>query len=146
MLSGLRWPLDHHVLMQSSSIVAAADRLAAGPQRRLTGGGRLVTIRFSGECPGPRKSTTVRLNWPDDLLGHLGVQDRLHVSTIVVSTVLAAGLCSSRSRCQRRESAALGRHGSGSAKLGLQAKRGSAGCHYAVLYGCPKPTSAGKTS
>ena len=31
---------------------------------------------------------------PDDLLGHLGVQDRPHVSTTVVSTALAAGpLC-----------------------------------------------------
>ena len=79
--------------MQSASIVAAGDRLAAGPRRRLMGAPRLVTIRFSGECPGPHESTTVRLIRPDDLLGHLGVQDRPHVSTTVVSTALAAGLC-----------------------------------------------------
>ena len=53
---------------------------------------RLVAIRFSGECPRPRESTAVRLIRPDDLLGHLGVQDRPHVSTAVVSTALAAGV------------------------------------------------------
>jgi len=56
-----------------------------------------VDFRFSGECPGPRESTTVRLIRPDDPLGHLGVQDRPHVSTTVVSTTLAAGLCIRRS-------------------------------------------------
>ena len=50
-------------------------------------------FRFSGERPSPHESTTVRLIRPDDLLGHLGVQDRPHVSTAVVSTALAAGLC-----------------------------------------------------
>ena len=53
----------------------------------------LSTFRFSGECPGPRESTTVRPIRPDELLGHLGVQDRPHVSTSVVSAVLASGLC-----------------------------------------------------
>jgi hypothetical protein len=77
--------------MQSASIVAAADRLAAGPQRRLTGDHRLVTIRFSGERPRPHESTAVRLIRPDDLYGHFGVQDRPNVSTAVVSTALAAG-------------------------------------------------------
>ena len=51
----------------------------------------LYAFRFSGECPGPRGSTRVRLIRPDDLFGHLGVQDRPHVSTTVVSTALAAG-------------------------------------------------------
>jgi hypothetical protein len=50
-------------------------------------------FRFSGERPGPHKSTAVRLIRPDDLPGHLGAQDRPHVSTTVVSTALAAGLC-----------------------------------------------------
>ena len=45
-------------------------------------------FRFSGECPGRRESTTVRLIRPDDLLGHLSVQDRLYVSTTVVSAAL----------------------------------------------------------
>src|SRR5262245_27098366 len=54
------------------------------------------TFRFSGECPGPRESITVRLIRPDDRLGHLGVQDRPHVSTAGVSTALAAGLCTRR--------------------------------------------------
>jgi hypothetical protein len=78
-------------MMQSASIVAAAVRLAAGPQRPLTGDYWLVTIRFSGERPRPHESTTVRLIRPGDLLGHLGVQDRPHVSTAVVSIALAAG-------------------------------------------------------
>jgi hypothetical protein len=42
---GSLMPLDRHVLMQSSSIVTAADRLAAGPRRRLTGGHRPVAIK-----------------------------------------------------------------------------------------------------
>jgi hypothetical protein len=42
--------------------------------------------------PGPHESTAVRLIRPDDLLWHLGVQDRPHVSTTVVSMALAAGL------------------------------------------------------
>jgi hypothetical protein len=49
-------------------------------------------FRFSGERPRPRESTAVRLTRPDVLLRHLGVQDRPQVSTIVVSTALAAGL------------------------------------------------------
>jgi hypothetical protein len=49
-------------------------------------------FRFSGECPGPRESTTVHLIRPDDPLGQLGIQGRPHVSTTVVSTALAAGL------------------------------------------------------
>src|SRR6516225_8652046 len=39
-----------------------------------------------------RVTTDVRLIRPDDLLGHLDVQDRPHVSTTVVSTALATGL------------------------------------------------------
>jgi hypothetical protein len=54
--------------------------------------GKTPTFRFSGECPGPRESTTVRLIRPDDLLRHLGVQDRPHVSTTAVSEALAAGI------------------------------------------------------
>jgi hypothetical protein len=56
------------------------------------GPGTAGTIRLpldKGECPGPHESTTGRLIRPDDLLGHLGVQDRTHVSTTVVSTALA---------------------------------------------------------
>jgi len=34
-----------------------------------------AAFRFSGERPGPRESTAVRLSRPDDPLGHLGVQD-----------------------------------------------------------------------
>ena len=64
-------------------------RLAVGGQ----GQGRTADLPLSGERPGPRASTIVRLIRPDDLLGHLGGQDRLHVSTAVVSTALAAGLC-----------------------------------------------------
>jgi hypothetical protein len=52
----------------------------------------LPTFRFSGECPGPHEFTTVRLIRPDDLLGHLGVHERPHVSTTVVSIALATGL------------------------------------------------------
>jgi hypothetical protein len=64
------------------------------------------TVRFSGECPGPRESATGHLNRPDDLLGHLGVQDRPQVSTAVVSTALATGLSIRRSDLPlpRRES------------------------------------------
>jgi hypothetical protein len=54
---------------------------------------RAPTFRFSGERPRPCESTAVRLIRPDVLLGHLGVQDRPQVSTAVVSTALAAGLC-----------------------------------------------------
>ena len=49
-------------------------------------------VRFSGECPGPHESTEDHLSRLDDPLGHLGVQDRPHVSTTVVSTALATGL------------------------------------------------------
>lgn len=48
--------------------------------------------RLQGECPGPHESTTPNLSRPDDLLRHLGVQHRSHVSTAVVSNGLAAGL------------------------------------------------------
>ena len=65
--------------------------LQAWPVRR-----RGLSFRFSGERPGPHESTTVRLIRPDDLLGHLGVQDRPYVSATVVSTALAAGLCIGR--------------------------------------------------
>jgi hypothetical protein len=54
-------------------------------------------FRFSGERPGPRESTTVRLSRPDGMIGQLGVQDRLHVSTTVVSTALATGISVRRS-------------------------------------------------
>src|SRR5437660_11898573 len=56
-----------------------------------------LAFRFSGECPGPRESTADHLSRPDDLLGHLGVQDRPHASTTVVSTALATGLFIRRS-------------------------------------------------
>jgi hypothetical protein len=49
-------------------------------------------LPFSGECPGPRESTKGHLSKPDDLIGHPDVQDRLHLSTTVVSTALATGL------------------------------------------------------
>jgi hypothetical protein len=51
-----------------------------------------TTVRFSGECPGPQESTADHLSRPDDSIGHLGVQDRLYVSTTVVRTVLATGI------------------------------------------------------
>jgi hypothetical protein len=51
------------------------------------------TFRSSGECPGPHESTTACLSRLDDLFRQLGVQSRLHASTTVVSTALAAGLC-----------------------------------------------------
>ena len=78
--------------MQSASIVAATDRLAAWPQRRLTGDHRLVTIRFSGGCAGPRESITVRLTGPYGSLPLLDVQGCRRASTAVVSTALATGL------------------------------------------------------
>jgi hypothetical protein len=64
---------------------------------------RYPGLRLSGECPDPCESTAVRLIRLNDLLGHLGVQDRPHVSTTVVSIALAAGLyirgpCPSASR------------------------------------------------
>ena len=43
--------------------------------------------------PGPRQFTAGHLSRLDDLVKDLGVQDRPHVSTDVVSTVLAADLC-----------------------------------------------------
>ncbi len=43
------------------------------------------TIRFSGELPGPRESTTGHLIRPDDLLGRPGVQDLPHVSATVLA-------------------------------------------------------------
>jgi len=52
----------------------------------------LLGFRFSGELPGPHKSTAGHLSRPDDSLGHLGVQERPYVSTTVVSTALATGL------------------------------------------------------
>ncbi len=51
-----------------------------------------VAVRFSEGFPSPHKSTTVHQSRPDDLLRHLGVQDRPHVSTTVVSTALATDL------------------------------------------------------
>jgi hypothetical protein len=45
---------------------------------------------------GPTRVTAVRLIRPDDLLRRLGVQDRPHESTTVVSTALATGLCTRR--------------------------------------------------
>jgi len=51
-----------------------------------------LTFHFSGECPGPRESTKGHLSRPDDLIGHPDVQDRLHLSTTVVSTALATCL------------------------------------------------------
>ena len=68
--------------------------MTRGPLRSVAWGREeAVAVRFSGERPGPRESTAVRLIRPDDLLGHLGVQDRPHLSTAVVSTALAAGRC-----------------------------------------------------
>ena len=52
----------------------------------------LSTFRFSEEWPGPQRSTADHLSRPDDLIRYLGVQDRLHVSTTVVSTALATGM------------------------------------------------------
>ena len=54
-------------------------------------GGLLAYGRAQENAQGPRQSTAVCLNRPDALLRHLGVQDRPHVSTTVVSTALAAG-------------------------------------------------------
>jgi hypothetical protein len=48
--------------------------------------------RLQGELPGPRESATDHMSRSDNSLGHLGVQERPHVSATVVSTVLAAGL------------------------------------------------------
>jgi hypothetical protein len=76
-----------------------AELVDLGFSRHRTVNGAGVAPRglpFSGECPGPRESTTVRLVRPDDLLGHPSVQDRLHVSTTVVSRALAAGLRTGR--------------------------------------------------
>ena len=50
-----------------------------------------LTCRLQGGFAGPRGSTTGHLNRPDDLRGHLSVQDRLHAYTTVVSAALAAG-------------------------------------------------------
>ena len=50
-----------------------------------------LTCRLQGGFASPRGSTTGHLNRPDDLRGHLGVQDRLHAYTTVVSAALAAG-------------------------------------------------------
>ena len=50
-----------------------------------------MDFRFSGELPGPCESTAGHLIRPDDLLGHLGVRERPHASTTVVSTALATG-------------------------------------------------------
>ena len=63
----------------------------------ITGGVEPPTFSLSGECPGPRESTGGRMSRPHDLLGHLGVQDRPRVFTIVVSTTLAVVLCIRRS-------------------------------------------------
>jgi hypothetical protein len=52
---------------------------------------RCTIFCFSSELPGPRESAAGHLSRPDNLLGHLGVQDRLYVSTTVVSTALASG-------------------------------------------------------
>ena len=72
----------------------------------------------SGERPGPRESTAVRLISPDDLLGPLGVQGRPQVSTAVVSTALAAGVCVRRLLTFRSRSEESGsRDHSGSAAL-----------------------------
>ena len=74
-------------------VLASCDRARRRVQQRpavVLDALALVAFRFSGECPGPRESTAVRLIRPDDLLGHLGVQDRPRVSTAVVSTALAA--------------------------------------------------------
>ena len=66
--------------------------MTRGPLRSVAWGWEeAVAVRFSGERLGPRESTPVHLSRPDDLIGHLGVQDRLHVSATVVSTALAAG-------------------------------------------------------
>lgn len=53
---------------------------------------RIASFRFSGELPRPRKPIASHLSRPDDLFGHLGVQERPHVSIAVVSTALASGL------------------------------------------------------
>jgi hypothetical protein len=57
----------------------------------------LSTFRFSVECPGPCESTTGHLIRPDDPLEHLGIHDRLAVSTAIVSTTLATGIFIQRS-------------------------------------------------
>ena len=55
--------------------------MTRGPLRSVAWGWEeAVAVRFSGECPGPRESTAVRLIRLDDVLGHLGVQDRPDVS------------------------------------------------------------------
>ena len=51
---------------------------------------RCTIFCFSSELPGPRESAAGHLSRPDNLLGHLGVQDP-YVSTTVVSTALAPG-------------------------------------------------------
>ena len=55
------------------------------------GGVEPPTFRFSGGFSSPRGSTTRRLTRPYDVRAVLGVQDQPHVSTAVVSTVLADG-------------------------------------------------------
>jgi hypothetical protein len=47
------------------------------------------TFRFSEGFPRPHESTTDHLSRSDDVLGHVGVYSRPHVSTTVVSTALA---------------------------------------------------------
>lgn len=52
-----------------------------------------MPFRFSGERPGPRASIAGHVSRPDGLLRRLGVQDRCHVPTTVVSTALAVVPC-----------------------------------------------------
>jgi hypothetical protein len=48
------------------------------------------TFRFSGGLASPRESTKGRLSRPFEVLAALGVLNRPHVSTVVVSTALAS--------------------------------------------------------
>ena len=61
------------------------------------GRGRTADLPLFRRMSGSTRVHAVRLIRPDNLLGHLGVQDRPHVSTTVVSAALATGLSIRRS-------------------------------------------------
>src|SRR5207248_5710168 len=65
-------------------LYSAAVRLQARSVRR-----RGLSFRFSGGFAGPGESTTVQLSGPYGVSAFVGVQDRPHVSRVVVSKALA---------------------------------------------------------
>jgi hypothetical protein len=78
-----------HGALESASVQLGPDRLSLRLSLRLADDHLQRIVRFSGELPGPRKSTADRLTSLDARATGSGVYGQRQPSTAVVSSVLA---------------------------------------------------------